>query len=396
VNILERLRERGLFKDATFTAAPEVTTAYVGFDLTAPSLHVGSLIPLMAMRWLAMSGHRVFALLGEATTRIGDPSGKDETRRMLGEDEIERNRQGIEAVIRRIVPDATIVSNGDWFNGVDPSFMSFLVDYGPHFTVNRMMAMDSVKRRLDRHQPLTFLEFSYSLLQAVDFREMHLRHGVDLQIGGSDQWGNIVSGVEVVRRRDGKEVMGLTTPLLLDREGNKMGKSQGRPVWLDAEMTPVFDFFQFWRNCADEDVERFYLMFTTVAKVSIDAMVRSRVAPLDINRVKKALAFDITEVVHGREAARAALAHAEAVFERGDTTKLTPSMTLTAPRSLVEVMVALGLAESKSAARRLIAGNAVSLDGEKISQDRLIDHDVVIRAGKKAPLMVEFAPETNQ
>lgn len=394
-NFFSILKERGFVKDRNFHGDPGDTpiVAYIGFDLTAPSLHVGSLIQLMVLRWLRLTGHTPIALLGEATTRIGDPSGKDESRQMLAPEVIEANRVGITRVIDQVVGPIKHVSNASWFHERDPSFMDFLAEYGPHFTVNRMMTFESVKRRLERQQPLTFLEFCYMLLQAVDFRELHHRHGVNMQIGGSDQWGNIINGAEIIRRKDGDNVFAITTPLLLDSAGNKMGKSQGTPVWLDASMTPVFDFFQYWRNCDDADVERFYKLFTHVSMSSISAMFKPHSVTgeiMDINRVKKALAFDITEIVHGRAAAQEALARAEAIFERGDTSTLEAALTLSGEASIVDIMIQAGLADSKGAARRLIAGNAVTVDGEKISGDKAVSSEIVLKVGKKAPIRVAF------
>lgn len=382
------MEERGFLKDRNFEfeVAPEKIVAYIGFDLTAPSLHVGSLIQLMVLRWLQKTGHTAYALLGEATTKIGDPSGKDETRKMLSPEQIEANHDGIAAVIRQVVPDIDFLTNDDWFDGIRPSFMGFLQVYGPHFTINRMMTFDSVKSRLDRQQPLTFLEFCYMLFQAVDFREASLRVGVNMQIGGSDQWGNIVNGVEIIRRIDGKRAYAFTTPLLTDRDGKKMGKSQGRPIWLDAEMTTVFDFFQYWRNCDDADVVRFIGLFTELPFSD----------PMDyfdqgINEAKKMLAFEVTKIVHGEEAAQAALDQSEAIYERGDTSGLAAAISATGSATLVDMLVASGLAASKGAARRLIAGNGVSVDGEKVGdQAMILDTDSIIKAGKKPPIKVEI------
>lgn len=396
-DFMQIMQERGFIHDRNFETAPEQIVAYIGFDLTAPSLHVGSLIQLMVLRWLQKTGHRPIALLGEATTKIGDPSGKDETRKMLSPEQIEENHDGIAAVIRQVVPGIEFVTNDDWFEGHSPSFMGFLGEYGPHFTINRMMTFESVKRRLDRQQPLTFLEFCYMLLQAVDFRELHKRVGANMQIGGSDQWGNIINGAEIIRRMDGARVCAFTTPLLTDRDGNKMGKSQGRPIWLDAESTPVFDFFQYWRNCDDADAERFYKLFTETAMSSINAMFGPHPVTgerMDINKVKKALAFDITQIVHGKAAAQAALDQSEAIYERGDTSGLAAAITATGRAALVDMMVAAGLADSKGAARRLITGNGVSVDGEKVSDTTMmLDTDSVIKAGKKPPVKIAIRPD---
>jgi tyrosyl-tRNA synthetase len=331
-------------------------------------------------------------LLGEATTRIGDPSGKDETRQMLSPEVIEENHDGIAAVIRQVVPGIEFATNDDWFNGAKPSFMGFLAEYGPHFTINRMMTFESVKRRLERQQPLTFLEFCYMLFQAVDFRELRNRVGANMQIGGSDQYGNILNGLEIIRRIDGQRAFAFTTPLLTDRDGNKMGKSQGRPIWLDADLTPVFDFFQYWRNCDDADVWRFFKLFTDEDLPSIEAR-RQYVLDRggDINFYKKRLAFLITEIVHGAAAACEAWDQTEAIYERGDTSGLAAAITATGRAALVDLMVQSGLAESKGAARRLITGNGVAVNGEKVADTAMmLDTDSVIRAGKKTPVRVEI------
>lgn len=393
-DFMQIMQERGFIHDRNFETAPEQIVAYIGFDLTAPSLHVGSLIQLMVLRWLQKTGHRPIALLGEATTKIGDPSGKDETRKMLSPEQIEENHDGIAAVIRQVVPGIEFVTNDDWFEGHSPSFMGFLGEYGPHFTINRMMTFESVKRRLDRQQPLTFLEFCYMLLQAVDFRELHKRVGANMQIGGSDQWGNIINGAEIIRRMDGARVCAFTTPLLTDRDGNKMGKSQGRPIWLDAESTPVFDFFQYWRNCDDADVRRFFLLFTDFHPQTISALLDDPTGGTDINDVKKLLATEITKIVHGEGAAKAALDQSVAIYERGDTSGLAAAITATGRAALVDMMVAAGLADSKGAARRLITGNGVSVDGVKVSDTSLmLDTDSVIKAGKKPPVKIAIQPD---
>ncbi len=404
------MRDRGFIKDASFDIAEfqrhfsdKPIVAYIGFDLTAPSLHVGSLIQLMVLRWLKKTGPRTgnmpLVLMGEATTRIGDPSGKDSARQMLSSEQIDQNRTNIVRVIDRIVGQTKIVSNAKWFHDNGPSFMSFLTEYGPHFTINRMMTFDSVKSRLDREQPLTLLEFSYMLLQAVDFLELNRRYNVNMQIGGSDQWGNICNGLDIIRRKEPDQtVFAMTTPLLLDSSGNKMGKSQGKPIWLDAEMTSVFDFFQYWRNVDDADVDRFLLLFTDdthaaalneqfayAADVANDPAATARF----INRRKEMLAFWVTEMVHGQEAAEQALEQAKAIFERGDMMVTARSITVSGQANLVSLLVQAGLASSKSDAKRLIAGNAISIDGVKVSDDQIIERPTVLKAGKQAPVKVE-------
>ena len=357
--------------------------AYIGFDLTAPALHVGSLIQLMALRWLSKTGNTPIVLLGEATTRIGDPSDKDESRPILPLETIEKNRLGIKAIIEKIVPGAQFVSNADWFSNDEPSFMEFLTKFGRHFTINRMMTFDSVKRRLDRQQPLTFLEFCYMLLQAVDFKELHERVGVNMQIGGSDQWGNIVNGIELTRRMCGDQVVGVTTPLFLDSQGNKMGKSSGKPIWLDPAMTTPFEFFQFWRNIDDAMVNDCLLMFT---EWPLDVI--EDVRTWDVNEKKKRLAWEVTRIVHGTRVADKALDDAEKIFRDGNL-DVAESTSLPKGTTLVDAITQLGFAPSRNEARRLISQNAVSLNGDKIVSDCPLEDTVVIRVGKKKSARVE-------
>lgn len=384
MTFIQTMQERGFIKDMSFDAekAPAKIVAYIGFDLTAPSLHVGSLIQLMVLRHLKNLGHTPVVVLGEATTRIGDPSGKNTARKMLTSEEIEANRIGIQLVIDRIVGNVKVVSNAEWFNNQGPSFMSFLTDFGPHFTINRMNTFDSVKRRLDAGDPLTFLEFSYMLLQAVDFLELHQRLGVNMQIGGSDQWGNMVNGLELIRRKTGGEAFVMTTPLLLDSKGEKMGKSQGKPVWLDPNLTSPFDFFQFWRNVADEDVRRFLLLFTDL---ELDEVEMTMWQP--INAAKKSLAFWVTGLVHGFDEAEKARDQAEAMFERGEVIA-SREVHVTSP-SLVSILCEAGLSPSKSQSKRLIAQGAVSVNDQKISDiDSTVSVGDIVKAGKQAPIKV--------
>ncbi len=385
---LETMQKRGFIKDATFEleSFPEDTkiVAYIGFDLTAPSLHVGSLIQLMVLRWLKNTGHRPIALLGEATTRIGDPSGKDTARPILSEEDIATNHDGIAAAIRQVIPDIEFATNDDWFDNSSPSFMSFLTKYGPHFSINRMLTFESVKRRLGEKMTLSFLEFCYMLLQSVDFRELHKRVGVNMQIGGSDQWGNIVNGVDLIRRMDGDEVFAITTPLLLDRDGKKMGKSQGKPIWLDAELTSPFDFFQFWRNVDDSDVERYLTLFTEMHPPHINSL-----CTLDINAAKKLLAWEVTLMVHGKEKAALAKTQSESIFERGEVIA-TVTRYVVRGSSLVDIIVVTEGANSKSAARRLLAQNGVSVDGIKVDDGFVPEQDFILQVGKKSPIQIVF------
>lgn len=391
MTFLSTMIERGFvhqtsFEHDVFEARfkDEKIKAYIGFDLTAPALHVGSLIQLMALRHLKEHGHEIVVLIGEATTRIGDPSGKDSARQMLSPETIEANRIGITRCIDRVVgATSSMPSNSEWFDDSGPSFMSFLTEFGPHFTINRMMTFDSVRTRLNRAQPLTLLEFSYMLLQAVDFLELKRRKGVNMQIGGSDQWGNMINGLEIIRRKDGDEVFAMTTPLLLDSSGNKMGKSQGKPIWLDAEMTPVFDFYQFWRNVDDADVARFMKLFTDLDLEDIELMTQAG----DINIAKRLLASSVTTLVHGVDAANDAHEKALAIFERGELIA-TKTVELGDDTSIVSLLVKAEMAASKSAARRLLSQNAISVDGVKVHDDVPVTKGSIIRAGKQAPVEI--------
>lgn len=386
MTFIETMQERGFVKDTSFdpSAAPDKIIAYIGFDLTAPSLHVGSLIQLMVLRHLRKHGHTPIVVLGEATTRIGDPSGKNSARKMLTSEEIETNRIGIQCVIDRVVGDIKVVSNADWLNDWGPSFMSFLTDFGPHFTINRMLTFDSVKRRLDAGDPLTFLEFSYMLLQATDFFELNKRFGVNMQIGGSDQWGNMVNGLELIRRMRGTDACVMTTPLLLDSKGEKMGKSQGKPVWLDPAMTTPFDFFQFWRNVADEDVRRFFLLFTELSIGEVDLHMAK-----DINEAKKTLAFFITKIVHGVDVANRVWDEVTAIFENKEIVA-SREVTVTSA-DIISVMVEADLAPSKSQAKRLIAQNAVNINERKVTSiDEIISDGEILKVGKQAPVKVKL------
>lgn len=389
---LKQLSNRGFVHQSSFNLdevdEKETIKAYIGFDLTAPSLHVGSLIQLMALRHLVQSGGEAVVLLGEATTRIGDPSGKSKERQMLSEKEIAKNFLGIERAIKAIVPETKIVSNAQWFNEDGPSFMRFLTEFGPHFSIKRMMGFESVKSRMDdEDKTLSFLEFSYMLLQAVDFLELHRHEGVMMQIGGSDQWGNMVNGLELIRRVDESEARALTTPLLLDSSGNQMGKSQGKPVWLDADLTSPFDFFQFWRNVDDADVVRFLKLFTEQPPEWCE---RSNDAAT-LNKAKKDLAFLVTEIVHGNQAASEALERSTKIFEEGRADVAAVQATVT-ESNLVSVIFEAGLSESKGAAKRLLKQNAVSLDGQKVTDpETIVKSGMVLKVGKQAPVEIKVS-----
>lgn len=377
MSAIEELQARGFVAQMT-PDMPEGLIPYVGFDLTAPALHVGSLIQLRAIRTFLRHGCTPIVLLGEATTKIGDPSDKDKSRPMLDEATIADNRTGIERIIRRICPTAKIVSNAEWMG--DKGFLDFLREYGQHFTINRMLAMESVDRRLREQKPMTFLEFSYMLLQAVDFLHLLEREGVCLQIGGSDQWGNIVNGIDLVRRTTGNTVHGLTTVLLTDAEGNKVGKTAGgKTVWLDPEMTSPWDFYQFWRNTPDELVERYMLLFAEIDPEESRAHIRQ-----DINEAKMVLARCVTQIVHGLDVARDMQIKAREVFA-GREAEIGASPL--PGEMLTQFIHRVGFAESRGAARRLLQGNAVSVDGKKVSEDQTVPLGL-IKVGKKHSVQV--------
>ena len=293
--------------------------AYIGFDCTADSLHVGSLVQIMMLRYFQKCGHRPIVLMGGGTTKVGDPSGKDDARQLLNDNEIEKNKQGIKTVFEKYLnfgdgpSDAIMCDNDEWLSGLE--YVQFLRDYGRHFSVNRMLSFDSVKLRLDREQPLSFLEFNYMILQAYDFLELSRRFDCSLQMGGSDQWGNIVNGVELARRIDQKSVFGLTTPLVTTASGAKMGKSAQGAIWLNSDRLSPYDFWQYWRNTEDEDVDRFLKLFT---ELPLDEIARlSALKGNELNEAKKILAHEVTQLCHGRDAANSVAESARKTFEEG-------------------------------------------------------------------------------
>jgi tyrosyl-tRNA synthetase len=351
--------------------------AYAGFDCTAASLHVGHLISIMMLRRLQQAGHKPIVLLGGGTTKVGDPSGKDEARKLLTQKEIDANKAGIGRVFARYLTfgdgasDAVMVDNDDWLKNL--RYVKFLREYGRHFTINRMLTFDSVKLRLEREQPLTFLEFNYMLLQAYDFLELHRRHGCTLQMGGSDQWGNIVNGVELARRVDGAEVFGLTTPLLTTSSGAKMGKTAGGAVWLNADMLPVYDFWQFWRNAEDAKVSSLLRLFTDLPMAKIEKLEALQGA--QINEAKKALATEVTALAHGRAAAEEAAETARAAFVDGAAAEGLPTVEISkaeleAGLGLVAAFVRAGLAASNGEAKRLLQGGGLKVNDKTAADER--------------------------
>ncbi|MEO5809444.1 MAG: tyrosine--tRNA ligase [Sphingomicrobium sp.] len=350
-------------------AAKQVVTGYIGFDATGPSLHVGSLVQIMMLRRMQQAGHRPIVLMGGGTTKVGDPSGKDESRKLLSEADIQANIASIRRVFERFLTfgngptDAVLVDNDEWLDKL--GYIDVLRTVGPHFTVNRMLTFDSVKLRLDREQPLTFLEFNYMILQAYDFRELALRLDCRLQLGGSDQWGNIVNGIELARRMDGAELYGVTTPLITTADGGKMGKTARGAMWLNADLLSPYDYWQYWRNTADADVVKFLKLFTDIPLERIDSL--SKFQGQQINDAKMELATAATAMLHGDEAANAAAETARRTFDEGDADENLPSLRIAEGRiGIVHALTALGFAASNGEARRKIGEGAVKLNGVTI------------------------------
>ncbi len=396
-SLLQLLDTRGYIHQATDAAAldalaaKQVIPGYVGFDATAPSLHVGSLVQIMLLRRLQQAGHKPIVLMGGGTTKVGDPSGKDESRKLLTDADIQANIASIRLVFERFLTfgdgpsDAILVDNDEWLAKL--GYLELLRSVGPHFTVNRMLTFDSVKLRLDREQPLTFLEFNYMILQAYDFRELSRRAGCRLQLGGSDQWGNIVNGIELARRMDGTELYGVTTPLVTTADGAKMGKTASGAVWLNADQLGSYDYWQYWRNTADADVVKFLKLFTDLPLEEV-----SRLAALEgsaINQAKVVLANEATAMLHGNDAARAAEETARQTFAEGGTGGNLPTLTIVEGRiGIVQALTAIGFAASNGEARRKIAEGAVKLNGVTIADPAfevvLVDGEPVkLSLGKK-------------
>jgi tyrosyl-tRNA synthetase len=354
-------------------------TAYIGYDCTAPSLHVGNLLSIMMLYWLQQTGHRPIALMGGGTTRVGDPSGKDESRRILSDEVINQNLERIKAVFSRFLTfgegpgHAVMANNADWLNNLN--YIDFLRDVGQHFSVNRMLSFDSVKLRLERQHELSFLEFNYMILQAYDFVELNRRYGCVLQMGGSDQWGNIVNGIDLGRRMTNAQLFALTTPLMTTSSGAKMGKTAAGAVWLAADMVSPYEYWQFWRNAEDADVPRFLKLYTTLPLAEI-----GRLASLkgqDLNEAKKVLATEATALLHGGPAAEEAAETARRTFEEGAVAETLPSVEL--PRAELEqglgvlnAFVRAGLVISTSEARRQIQAGGLRVNDATVSDDRMV------------------------
>ncbi len=387
--------------DARLAAGPLV--AYVGYDCTADSLHIGNLLSIMLLRLFQQTGNKPIVLMGGGTTRIGDPSGKDEARRLLDDTEIAHNMAGIRKVFANFLQfgegpgDAVMVNNADWLDEL--RYIPFLRDVGRHFSVNRMLTQDSVRLRLDRDQPLSFLEFNYLVLQAYDFVELARRFGCDLQMGGSDQWGNIVAGVELGRRSDGRTLFGLTTPLVTTASGAKMGKSAQGAVWLNAERLSPYDYWQFWRNTEDADVGRFLRLFTELPLAEITRL--EALAGSGINEAKKVLATEATALAHGRAAAEAAADTAREVFEAGGAGEALPQVAVARDAlargiPAFELFARAGLATSNGEARRLIKGGGARINDALVASEMqpvsLADLDpqghIKLSAGRKRHALV--------
>lgn len=369
--------------------AKERVTGYIGFDCTAPSLHIGNLTQIMRLRILQRNGHKPIVVVGGGTTKVGDPSGKDETRQLLTDAAIEANKQRHMEIYRRFLKfgdgptDAIMVDNAEWLDKL--GYIPFLRDVGRHFTINRMLTFDSVKLRLDREQPLTFLEFNYMILQAYDFLHLSREHGCRLQLGGSDQWGNIVNGIELGRRIDGTDLFGFTAPLITNPDGSKMGKTVAGAVWLNEDQLSHYDYWQFWRNTDDRAVGQRLRLFTDVP---LDEIARlEALEGAEINAAKIVLADEATKLCRGAEAAAAAHATASATFAGGAGEDLPRHAIATNVITIVDALVGLGLVSSKGEARRLIAGGGARVDGAKVTDEGMTiaakDDPVRVSAGKK-------------
>jgi tyrosyl-tRNA synthetase len=381
-DFLQVLAERGFIHQVSDAdgldarAAGGAITAYVGFDATAPSLHIGNLLTIMMLHWLQKTGHKPIALMGGGTSKIGDPSGRDTSRSLLTNAQIDANIASIRTVFARFLDfekGATMANNADWLDRLH--YIPFLREVGRHFTINKMLTFDSVKLRLDREQPLTFLEFNYMILQAYDFVELYQRHGSILQMGGSDQWGNIVNGIDLGRRLLNAELFALTTPLLTTSSGAKMGKTETGAVWLNADMMRPYDYWQFWRNCEDGDVGRLLKLFT---ELPLDDIARlAALKDQELNEAKKVLATEATALLHGREEAAQAAETARRTFEEGALAETLPTVEI--PRARLEAglgvlaaCVEVGFASSNGEARRHIRGGGLKVNDETVTDEKMV------------------------
>lgn len=408
-DFLRVLDERGFIHQGTNLEGLDlrlkagVVTGYIGFDATARSLHAGSLIQIMLLHWLQETGHKPIALMGGGTTKVGDPTGKDAMRALLTDADIAANIESIRGVFTKFLTfgagatDALMVNNDDWLSRL--GYVEFLRDYGTEFTINRMLTFDSVKLRLERENPMTFLEFNYMLMQAYDFHELHRRHGCVLQMGGSDQWGNIVNGVELCRRKDGAEVFGLTTPLLTTASGKKMGKTEGGAVWLNADMFSPYEYWQYWRNTEDADVATMLARFTKLPMAEVRRL--AALGGAEINEAKKMLATEATALLHGRIAAEDAAITARRTFEEGAAAKGLPTLFVSraeieAGLPLLEAFIKADLIASKGEGRRHIKAAALKINDAPCTDERPIaasdlkDGAVKLSVGKKKHALVRI------
>jgi len=402
-DFLQTVRQRGFIHQVTDEAALTARLkqgplpGYIGFDCTADSLHVGSLMQIMLLRWMQKTGHKPVVLMGGGTTRIGDPSFRDDARPLLTNERIEENKAGIRKVFTPFLKfgdgatDAVMLDNAAWLDRLE--YIPFLRDVGRHFSVNRMLTLDSVRIRLEREQSLSFLEFNYMLLQSYDFLELQRRHGVGLQMGGSDQWGNIIMGVELNRRADAAEVFGVTTPLLTTASGTKMGKTASGAVWLNAERLSPYDYWQFWRNTEDADVGRFLGLFTELPMDEVRRL--AALGGAEINDAKKVLATEATALLHGRDNATQAAETARRAFEEGQAAESLPGIEAVLPAAVIDLAVQAGFAASKGEARRLIRQNglrlndaAVSDEAHAVTEADLRDGAAKLSAGRKRHVLV--------
>ncbi|MGO7018142.1 tyrosine--tRNA ligase [Rhizobium leguminosarum] len=411
-DFLRTLKERGFIHQVSDESglddlfAKETVTAYIGFDPTAPSLHAGSLIQIMMLHWMQKTGHRAISLMGGGTGMVGDPSFKEEARQLMTVDTIEGNIASIKRVFSNYLnygdgpKDALMINNAEWLRSLN--YLEFLRDVGKHFSVNRMLSFDSVKTRLDREQSLSFLEFNYMILQAYDFVELAKRYDCRLQMGGSDQWGNIVNGIDLGHRMGTQQLYALTSPLLTTSSGAKMGKSATGAIWLNADMLSAYDFWQYWRNTEDADVSRFLKLYTTLP---MDEVARlSALGGSEINEVKKILATEVTAILHGRPAAEQAAETARKTFEEGSLSENLPSVDIPATEldggiGLLSLIVRAGLAASNSEARRHVQGGAVRINDEAVNDERKMigsgeitaDGVIKLSLGKKKHILIRRA-----
>ncbi len=411
-DFLHTLQERGFIHQTSDDAgldalfSKEIVTAYIGFDPTAPSLHAGGLIQIMMLHWLQATGHRPISLMGGGTGMVGDPSFKDEARQLMTPETIVSNIASIKTVFSNYLiygegpKDARMINNADWLLGIN--YLEFLRDVGRHFSVNRMLAFDSVKMRLDREQSLSFLEFNYMILQAYDFVELYKRTGCRLQMGGSDQWGNIVNGIDLGHRMGTPQLYALTSPLLTTSSGAKMGKSVNGAIWLNPDMLSAYDFWQYWRNTEDADVSRFLKLYTTLPMSEIARL--SQLGGAEINEVKKILATEITAMLHGRAAAEEAAETARKTFEEGALAENLPSIDVPAAEleagvGVLSLFVRAGLAESNGKVRQFLKDGAVRVNDKVISDDRQVigtgeitaENVIKLSLGKKKHILVRPA-----